>query len=188
MNKYNTILKFLILFLSFPFIASGQSQESDTVSNESNKAWRFFNGSNYLISYPSEWELDLSGQMGTALIIFSPLETSQDQFKENVNLIIQDLSGHNINLDKYAEISEGQIKMMITNSTLIESKKVEDGSGEYHRMIYTGDQGIFHLKFIQYYWIKNEKAFVLTLTCEADKYLEYNKIGEGILNSFKLKN
>ena len=125
--------------------------------------------------------------MGTSLILFSPLETRQDKFKDNVNLLIQDLSGHNLNLNKYVEISEGQIKSMITNSTLIESKRIKTGLEEYHRMIYTGDQGMFHLKFEQYFWVKDEKAFVLTLTCEQDKFSDYKEVGEAILNSFTFK-
>ncbi|MBK7681894.1 MAG: hypothetical protein IPJ26_05200 [Bacteroidetes bacterium] len=39
--------------------------------------------------------------MGTSFIIFSPLENDEDKFKENVNLLMQDLTGQNIDLDKY---------------------------------------------------------------------------------------
>jgi hypothetical protein len=40
------------------------------------------------------------------------------------------------------------------------------------------------LKFEQYYWVINEKAFVLTLTCEEDQFKNYKEVGEKILNSF----
>ncbi|MCK6607950.1 MAG: hypothetical protein L6Q46_06535, partial [Flavobacterium sp.] len=87
----------------------------------------------------------------------------------------------------YTKISEDQIKTLVTNSILIESKRIKDGSDEYHRMIYTGDQGIFHLKYEQFFWIKNDKAYILTLTCEQDKFSKFKKMGEAILNSFRFK-
>ena len=76
---------------------------------------------------------------------------------------------------------------MITNSALIESKRIKNGNDEYHKIIYSGDQGIFHLQFEQYYWVINEKAFVLTFTSEKAKFADYKTIGEEILNSFILK-
>ena len=150
-------------------------------------SWKKIDKANYLIQYPSDWELNESGQMGTSFILFSPLESDKDKFKENVNLLIQDLSGYNLDLNKYTDMSVKQIKTMIPNSTLIESKRIKTSSQEYQRLIYTGDQSSFHLKFEQYYWVKNNKAYVLTLTCEQNKFSKYKVVGERILNSFRLK-
>ena len=174
------MIKILISLLLLTFTVSGQTEESKAI----NPKWKLFEGANYTLQYPPEWELNTNGTMGTTLILFSPVESSHDQFKENVNLLIQDLTGHNIDLDKYSEISEEQISKMITNSKVIESKRMKNGSEEYHHIIYTGDQGIFHLKFEQFYWVKNKKAFVLTLTCEQTTFDDYKEIGETILNSF----
>jgi hypothetical protein len=33
---------------------------------------------------------------------------------------------------------------MITNSTLIESTRMKNATREFHKMVYLGDQGIFH--------------------------------------------
>jgi hypothetical protein len=179
--------KILTTLLLCTFIACGQAPESTKSKQGIKPNWKTLEEKNYSIQYPADWELNQSGQMGTTFFLFSPLSSDQDKFRENINLLIQDLSGHNINLDKYTEISEGQVKTMITNSTLIESKRVKNGSEEFHRIIYTGDQGIFHLKFEQFYWIKNDKAYVLTFTCEQDKFSDFKEVGEAILNSFILK-
>ena len=148
--------------------------------------WKTVNDSNYTIEYPDNWELNKSGQMGTKFILFSKLSNSSDKFRENVNLIIQDLTGSNIELDKYVEISENQIKTLLTNGKIIESKRISDKEFEYHKMIYTGKQGVFDLKFIQYYWVLNNKAFVLTFTAEIDEFGNYAKIGKKIMDSFKI--
>lgn len=153
----------------------GQTEDWNTVKKDS-----------YSIDYPKDWELNESGQMGTSFILFSPLASQKDEFKENVNLLIQDLTGYNLDLDGYVEISEGQIKTMMKNGKIMESKRVTNRTLDYQKVIYTGKQGIYNLKFEQYYWVVDNKAFVLTLTCEEPQFDDYKLIGEKILNSFKL--
>ncbi len=177
----------IVTLLLSTFIACGQTPEPTKSIQGIKPNWKTLEEKNYSIQYPTDWESNQSGQMGTTFFLFSPLSSDQDKFRENINLLIQDLSGHNINLDKYTEISKKQVKALITNSTIIESKRVKNGSEEFHRIIYTGDQGIFHLKFEQFYWIKNDKAYVLTFTCEQDKFSDFSEVGEAILNSFILK-
>lgn len=184
------MIKILTSLTLITFIACGQTavkQEAENNTTKTIDGWKTLVESNYSIQYPSTWELNQNRQMGTSLILFSPLENNEDQFRENVNLIIQDLKGQNIDLDKYSEISEGQVKTMITNSILTNSERIKNGNKEYHRLIYSGDQGIYHLKFEQYYWVENDKAYVLTFTCEQNKFSDYKEIGETILNTFSLK-
>lgn len=179
-----SLANFFSLILLSSIFACGQTNKQ---ARATDAGWKKYEATNYSIQYPREWELDVSGAMGALLILLSPVESDKDQFRENVNLIVQDLSGHDINLDKFAEISEGQIKTLITNSELIESKKMKNNSQEYHKIIYSGDQGVYHLKYEQYYWVKNNNAYILTLTCEINKFTDYLKTGEQILNSFMFK-
>lgn len=157
-----------------------------TVFGQSNE-WDFLNEKDYSIQYPEKWDLNKSGQMGTSFILFSQLTSKNDKFKENVNLIIQDLTGHNIDLNKYVEISEGQIKTMITDGNIISSNRIKNKVTEFQKVIYTGKQGIFNLKFEQYYWVQHDKAYVLTLTCEVNEFKNFKDIGEKMLDSFKIK-
>jgi hypothetical protein len=157
-----------------------QAQSSTNASD-----WLTLNEKEFSVSYPKDWDLDQKGQMGTSFILFSKPSSPQDLFRENVNLLIQNLAGININLDKYVEISEEQIKTMIANSQLIESKRMS-GALPFHKEIYTGDQGILKLKFEQYYWVKDEKAYVLTFTAEVNQFDTFKQTAEAILKSFKL--
>jgi len=173
---------FAILLISLT--ACGQLTKKNEVTTTKN-GWKTLNENGYSIQYPENWDLNKSGQMGMSFIILSRLSSDQDKFKENVNLLIQDLTGQNINLDKYVQISEGQISTMLTNGKLIESSRLNENNSEFHKFIYTADQGIYKLKTEQYFWVKNEKAYILTLSCETDQYEKYKKIGEQILNSFR---
>ena len=171
----NRLLTLGIIFLTINLSTYGQTDDWNTIKKDS-----------YLIDYPKDWVLNESGQMGTSFILFSPLTSQKDQFRENVNLLVQDLTGYNLDLDGYVEVSEGQIKTMITNGKIIESKRVTDPTLDFHRVIYTGKQRNFNLTFEQYYWVVGNKAFVLTLTCEENQFGDYKLTGEKILNSFKL--
>jgi hypothetical protein len=167
-------------------ISCSQSADKKT-QDPVQKGWKGIDNSKYSIQYPENWDVDNSGQMGTSFFLFSRQTSPQDQFKENVNLIIQDLSAHNINLDQYVEISVDQIKTMITNGNLLTSERVNRNNTEFHKVIYTGDQGVYKLKFEQYFWVTNKNAYVLTFTCEVAQFDTYKEIGEKILNSFVIK-
>ncbi len=156
------------------------------VFGQSNK-WSSLSGKDYSIEYPEKWDLDQSGQMGTSFLVFSELTSDNDQFRENVNLIVQDLTGHEIDLDQYVEISEAQVETMITDGTIISSNRIKSGGTEFQKVIYTGKQGIFSLKFQQHYWVENDKAYILTFTCEESEFNNFMEVGEKLLASFKIK-
>jgi hypothetical protein len=186
MNKMKTIKLIGILALITSLTACNQTEEENNIQTEILGDWKSLSENNYSINYPDNWELNKAGQMGTSFILFSPLSSKQDNFKENVNLLVQDLKGHDLDLDKYVEISEGQIKTLVMDGELIESKRITTGNLNYHKAIYTGRQGTFNLKFEQYFWVVENKAIILTLTCEEDQFDNYQIIGEKILNSFNL--
>jgi hypothetical protein len=149
--------------------------------------WKTIEEIEYSIEYPESWELDRSGHMGMSFMLLSKQITPDDRFKENVNLLIQKLAGLNIDLDKFVAISEEQIKTLITNSNLLESKRLSKNGKTFHKVVYTGDQGVMKFKFEQYCWVQNEKAYIVTFTCEASQFDLYRETGEKILDSFQLK-
>jgi hypothetical protein len=173
MKKMAFLVFFLINTISF-----GQIKENN---------WKTIDENTYSVQYPENWELNTDKSMGTSFILFTQQTSTDDKFRENVNLIIQNLEGYNLNLDDYVTISEEQINKMVTNGKIIESKRLFKNNSEFQKVIFTGDQGIFNLKFIQYYFIKDEKAFVLTFTSEVTQYEKYKLISDKILASFILK-
>ena len=152
-----------------------------------NSNWRTFTQANYGIQYPPNWDLNQNPGLGTSFVLFSRFENASDVFRENISLVIQNLSGRNVDLDKFATASEEQVKTMVMNGVLLESKRVEDGQYPHHRILYTSDQNPYHLTTEQYYWVFNDQAYVLTLSCEQDKFSMYQQVGEQILNSFYFK-
>jgi hypothetical protein len=124
--------------------------------------------------------------MGTELFVFSPLENETDKFSENVNIIIQNLSGQNINLEKYKQITERQLFDLANDCKVFESSIVKKNKKEYFKTTYAMTQGKFRLKITSICFIENEKAYLATFSSEFDKHEQYKNVGEKILNSFCL--
>jgi len=148
--------------------------------------WKTYTKDNYSIQYPPAYDLE-EYQQGTVFMLIFPVDSANPTFNKNINLIIQDLKGTGLDLDKYNETSVKQIKQYLPNDTILTNKREKDAMGEYRHLIYIGDMHEDHLQFEQYYRIINEKAYVLTLTTETKQWDKGHQIGEQILNTFKIK-
>ncbi|MCK6695626.1 MAG: hypothetical protein L6Q97_26420, partial [Thermoanaerobaculia bacterium] len=105
-------LKLLLLFILFLSLEAFSQTKNEPVSKTAEE-WSALAEQNYSIEYPGSWELNRPGQGGPNFLLFSQLGSAEDTFRENVNLLIQDLKGMDIDLDKYTAISEEQIKTML---------------------------------------------------------------------------
>ena len=157
-----------------------------TINLQGQENEKTFAKDNYSIKYPSTWIINTSGLEGTLFAITSPLSSSQDNYLENVNLIIQDLKGKGIDLSKYTSISKQQISQVLPNAKILEDKRVKKDGYEYHTIVVTAFMSEKDLKFKQLYTIKDEKAYVLTFTSMESEYDNFIDEANKILNSFKL--
>lgn len=179
-----TILPFLLLSI----INLTHAQQNDAKQAIASDKWETLSDEKYEIDYPDNWELRKTGEYNTTFLLFSPMIEVTDMFRENVNLMIQDLSGNPMDLDKFIEMSLGQLENGFVNATITTNERVKgDDQREYHKMIYLIKQEKLHLKFEQYCWMIGDEAYVLTLTCQDEQFENYRKVGERILNSFKIK-
>ncbi|WP_310430263.1 PsbP-related protein [Chamaesiphon sp. VAR_48_metabat_135_sub] len=177
----------LLLLLSCLAGAQANSQQIANQPAAISNSWKQLDRLNYSLQYPNDWDLAESEGIGAVFVILAPLESKEDKFRENVNLVIEDLKGQTIDLDRYAKLSKGQLKAALTNFNLIDSQKKSNGGREYFKAIFTWDDAPFRLKVEQYYWIVDGKAYVLTFTSEQDKFANFSETGEKILNTFTFK-
>ncbi len=158
-----------------PMVTFGQSE------------WKSFSSDSYSITYPGDWDLDDSKRMGSQFFLFSRLKSVDDKFKENVNLLTQDLSAYNMTLDQYVELSIGQVKSMIKEGKIMSSKRVTDDGPEYHSLVYAGRQAENMLRFEQRFWIIDKTAYILTFSSQLDNYAQYREVGKKIIGSFEIQ-
>ncbi len=179
-------MQLLALLLGLLGAAFGQNAENPAITTETG-SWKLLDTEEYSIEYPAHWELNDSKMMGTSFLLLSPLRSPDDLFRENVNLMAEDLRGQELGLDEYVGLALQQMQRLITDGQLLESERLQAHGKDYHRILYTGKQGIFELKFLQYCWIRAGQAQVLTLSCEAKEYDNYREEGEKVMNSFAFK-
>jgi hypothetical protein len=174
------ILTFLLL-LSL----SANAQSVNTTTNTTN--WKKYEGAQYSVEYPSNWTVKEPDANAPFLYFFSALRSTEDKFQENVNIIHQSMAGLNMTLDTFVQVSLDQIKSMLANAEVTESKRLQHKGGEYHKLIYRGDMGTYNLIFEQYYVLAGSDVYVITFTSEQDQFDTYKSTAERVLNSFRLK-
>lgn len=136
----------------------------------------------YSISYPAHWEVK-TDEPRAEIFVCSPMDSKEDTFADNFNMMKQNLLGKSIDLQLYDSISKSQIINAIGKDAIIDSK-IEN---ECATIIFKGPLEGRNLKWKQLYYIKNETAYILTYTAEEVYFDKYSDIAESIFNSFKLK-
>ena len=159
--------------------------------------WKTLNRNNYTLKYPQTWELQQSEntESGTVIspnvryqfAVLSQLESNQDKFRENVNLVIEDLNGRTVDLATYSQVAADQLKLRMKNCKILEHKITNKGSRQYDKIVWTWDYETVPLKLEQYAWLLDGKVYILTFTIEQSKFSQFQQIGEKILNTFVFK-
>ncbi len=166
------ILFCLLFVFEFAISQSANTTELFELSNE-----------DYSISFPSDWKLIEENTQGCEFYLFLNDENPSAKLGANINLLIQNLEGMNVDLDEFVELTEYQASL---SGKLISSERIEKNSSEYHRFVFTANMKNYDLKFIQYDFVKNNKAYVLTFTARISDFEKQKVTMENVMLSFKL--
>jgi len=180
---HSTGLKALVLSLCVTVIFSEMVYAQNKINAD--ESWLKSEKADYSVSYPSKWLLDQRGILGTTFVISDPELVGE--FRAKVTLLIQDVTGSGYDLTRYFELSENKLRSVITNEEVIYSKRVKTNSGECQEFIFKGDEANFHLKWRQRYWVKGNKAYVLTFSSSQTAFEDYSLISDKIFNLFAIK-
>jgi len=137
------------------------------------------------IKYPADWAKQ-EQVMGAVVAFFAPTEGPSDIFQDNVNIIVQDLSAQPMTLDEYTELSLGQIEQFITDPSILDSSAVTLADIPGHKIVYTGKQGQYDLKWMQVWTVKNDKAYVISYTAEVSRYSALLETVQEMIDSFEI--
>ena len=109
--------------------------------------------------------------------LYSPLEGDYDDFQENCNLMKEKLPGK-YSMEDYMKASINAVKDVYTELV------VEETGKNYY--IFSGIVSDTEVKQIQYYYIKNNIAYILTFTAAPETFADYFAIFKKIAESFKI--
>lgn len=136
------------------------------------------------IKYPKDWTMQ-EGFMGTVVVFLSPKADASDVFQENLSVGVEDLSGVSITLDEYTELTIDQIEQFITDFNVVESGKTTLANNSAYKIVYTGSQAQYSIKWMQIWTIKGYKAYLITYTAETNNYSDFLEIVEAMISSFE---
>ena len=166
---------FLIFIVFLLFSCSAENKSENKLE---------INKNGYSISYPDQLSTDESID-GLEFIIFTEKSNPDDDFIENINLIIQDLDSLNIDLHDYARISEQQI--VENNGEIISYDLKKNYDQDFYRFMYNMPMNDNHLSFLQHFYLSNSKVYILTFSSEMTECDNYVKEMEEIMLSFQLR-
>lgn len=176
----------LIMFLGLSGASFSLNPDKNSFTYAENQ-WKTLDDPLYSLTYPGDWELNYTGQMGISMAAVAPKESPSDRFRENVTLMIQEMKDDKTTLEAFVnQISEGT-RSMIINSELVENKEAKGSAGTYREIQYTGDQGGYELIYTQRFYLHKGKAFIFSFTAERSNYEKHKAMGFAILNSLQLK-
>jgi hypothetical protein len=192
MNKL-LLIAVLAIVTALP-IVSFNSAAPVMAKPQAATGWKKFTRPAYSVAYPPNWELKkdfkaANEQMTYPFVVLAPLAESSVTFRPNVNLVVETLGGINrkMTVEQYANAGIPQLEVAMPKYQLVDKKKLTRAGREYYQAIFTWESNGIELTVEQNYWVKNGKAYVVTLTTERERFEQDRKVGERILNSFVLK-
>lgn len=135
----------------------------------------------FSMQYPKEWS---QKAQNNAILFLSPKTDARDQFQENVNIMLQDLSSQPMTLEQYTDFSKKQLVQAFgVNAILAEGAATIAGQKAQffvYNMAYQGHS----LKIKSVWFIKGKTAYLFTYTAEPSQYAKYEQTAATVINSF----
>lgn len=132
---------------------------------------------------------------GCDRMFVSNFESIGDDFKENINLVTEDLSLAPMSIDSYLDQALSKLEEtceMYEFEDLRVVEKMQSALGKYEarRIIYTltvCDGKEHHFKFLQDVTVVNDKGYVVTYGVEAGSFDAFLPLLDAVVDSFELR-
>jgi serine/threonine-protein kinase len=143
------------------------------------------------MDYPSDWEVSEheSHEEGLfASLFMSQQENSSDNFQENVNVLVRDMSDYPITFENFTTVNLQLLEQLTLGSfTLITSTQTTLAGNEAHKIVYTlGSNGYPTMKLMQVWTVKDDVAYVITYTALDDAYSRFLATVQHMIDSLEI--
>ena len=142
------------------------------------------NSKGYSIKYPNTWIIE-TGATNAYTSIIAPSDDAKDKWTENINITVNPITQYTP--ANYAAFSKTYLPKKIKKFIVLQEKAITQNGTTGYYLIFKGVQGKDALQWKQYYFIKNNMLYTITLTMEQAKYDLYNKLTASSLASFTVK-
>lgn len=138
----------------------------------------------FSIKFPDSWEVREKAY-GTIVMALSPQESSADNFRENVNIVTENLPG-SYTLAQYVSASESSMSRSLNSFKVLSRGVIRIGDRNSQWVIFTHKSGSLVAKGIQYYFVESGKAYIITCTGKPDSFRKYQPAFQKIANTFRI--
>lgn len=189
-------VKWIAMLVVVAFMSAGSEQSSKEVETELEESapaqeveqltigadgWVEYDHKEYTVYAPQEWEMDVTGRMNTSFILFSPRDNTNDLFRENVNLVKEDISSMNMTLFDYVKNSEDVLEQYMSE---LRDLNIEQKDERYW-LTYTATQERMDLYFVQMMEMNDGVVYILTYTSNDESLSVHAKNGRKIIERFQ---
>mgnify|MGYP001562363040 CR=1 FL=1 len=141
----------------------------------------------FALKYPAAWSFG-ENQGGAAAIFYSPKENALDTFRENVNIVVQDISQNPMTLGKYTETAIGQmIAVFGINLEILVSTQISIDNRPAHQFIFIGKGPDGSFQYQCRWTLAGTTAYQITYTAIASGYERHLAEAERVMNSFRIR-
>jgi serine/threonine protein kinase len=138
----------------------------------------------FRVDYPQSWAKQSRDDFwATGAVFFSPLENDQDQFKEQVSVLVENLP-KDLALSKYTEQSLSEIKQL-SDPSVGDAQKITLGTNEGRQVVYRGEENGSPVQRMQTWSVNGDRAYVITYTAVPESYDNYLPTVEKMIKSFE---
>ncbi len=179
---YKHLKYFLTCILLFCSIAgcSNTNTEKEDISYDKSYTNNLFSIQNI-----HNWEV-IKNKYGAEVVFRSPKENENDEFKENLNIFVEDLP-ENISMADFLKDADKQLSSVLVKYKSINNAKINilNKEGISHR--YEFNQGEYDLEGLQIYIEKDKKMYVFTYTAKKGEFDKYHQKIMDIIETFEFK-
>lgn len=138
----------------------------------------------FTIYYPPGWILSNQGNPDLVFNINSPKVDEYDYIQENVNLITQTVA-EDMNPATYLKQLEEKATSQLFKIEKVSANPIEFKGHQAMTSTYTAYVNDIRVKWTQYLWIKERRAYLLTYSAEITQYEAYKDFANEIIKSLE---
>jgi hypothetical protein len=139
--------------------------------------------------YPVGWEkLEETGAAGFMVMFLSPPEGPSDQFRENVNVIVERIPAP-VRLEDLVANNLRLIKQQMPVTDISQPQPVQLAGMPAYQVTYCGQLPVGGLpgKWLQIYTVKGSNVYTVTYTAETSKFEAFLGVMQKIIASLEIK-
>ena len=175
------MIRLLFFVVAITLACSSVAQTKDSVSEYYRYQSKEFS---FSMLCPKKWEVTENINDVVPFIMESQQETPQDNFRENVNAVIETSIGYTTN--QFVDLIVSKLQNRLANFKLQARGMSEDNPLHPVWIIYDNAKGAMPLKFLSYFYKVNGNIVIVTGSAKIDVFEKYLPTFDVVCNSYQI--